>query len=382
MYDPLVVDVFTRIYKDIAPMNDTLGDRAPFAAITGASIGQPSSIAAAGLEGISASSEEMLTLYDLARSLAGIITLSDAGDVIGKHLRRIVPSSVLVFYIYDAEQDLLSAAHVYGEPATIFSRLQIRLGERLSGWVGANRQTIVNSDPILDLGETGRQVQPRLRSCLSTPLVSRMQLIGVLTLYSTVREAFTDDHRRVVEVVARQVTETVRQAICFERVQSQLLRDAVTGLPNVEHLRRFLTCELGSTEPRQALSLVFISIPGLSDERGGPESGGGPIALIVRAIRGTLRGADLLFRYGVDDFVALLTQTDANTAIAIASRIRSALQLTGRSAGLGASELSIRVGASTTPQDGATLDDLVSAAKRRIAAETGFSIGPDQQAVH
>ena len=27
------------------------------------------------------------------------------------------------------------------------------MGQRLSGWVAANRQTILNSDPMLDLGE-------------------------------------------------------------------------------------------------------------------------------------------------------------------------------------------------------------------------------------
>ena len=41
--------------------------------------------------------------------------------------------------------------------------------------------------------------------------MSGSQLVGVLSVYSTIADAFTDDHRRLIEVVARQVSETIRQ---------------------------------------------------------------------------------------------------------------------------------------------------------------------------
>ena len=34
--------------------------------------------------------------------------------------------------------------------------MKVSLGQRLSGWVAANRQTISNSDPMLDLGDVAR----------------------------------------------------------------------------------------------------------------------------------------------------------------------------------------------------------------------------------
>ena len=61
----------------------------------------------------------MLVLYDLARALTGRFSLADAADIISKHLRRIVPASTCVFYVYDNDKDELSAAHASGrrEPA-------------------------------------------------------------------------------------------------------------------------------------------------------------------------------------------------------------------------------------------------------------------------
>ena len=40
-------------------------------------------------------------------------------------------------------------------------------GQRLSGWVAANRQTIANSDAALDLGNLAMRLDPP-QSCLST----------------------------------------------------------------------------------------------------------------------------------------------------------------------------------------------------------------------
>ena len=110
----------------------------------------------AGLSDIAASTEEMLVLYDLAQSLLGGLELADAADIISKHLRRIVPASTCVFFLYDIERDELVAAHASGDNAAHFVELRIPRGQRLTGWVAANKQSIVNSDPVLDLGESAR----------------------------------------------------------------------------------------------------------------------------------------------------------------------------------------------------------------------------------
>ena len=113
---------------------------------------------------------------------------------------------------------------------------RIPLGQRLSGWVGANKQSIRNSDPVLDLGDVARGLTPRLRSCLSSPLVVGQSLVGVLSLYSHSPKAFTEDHQRVIEVFARQVAPAL-QAMSEKRSYAGLkepepaevdLRDTVT----------------------------------------------------------------------------------------------------------------------------------------------------------
>lgn len=212
MYDPLVVDTFIRVHAEIAPKAE------PWAAthhalneIASATHTQAAEAGASGLDDISASSDEMLTLYELARALSGQASVDDKAGIVGNHLRRLIPFSLCVFYMYEPATDELEAKHAVGEAAPLVKGMKIQLGQRLSGWVAANWQTILNSDAALDLGDTARSANPRLRNCLSTPMRSGDQLIGVLTLYSSASEGFTEDHRRLIEVVARQTAHALKR---------------------------------------------------------------------------------------------------------------------------------------------------------------------------
>ena len=201
MYDPLVVDAFLTLQPSINVVGPTPTDtRSGLEAITEASANTLAAADPYSFEEITSSSEEMLALYDLARGLTGQLDPADITDVISKHLRRIVPASWCVFYDYDPHLDELFAAHAFGENASLVLGLKIPLGERSSGWVAANRQTILNSDPVLDLGEIARSMQPRLKSCLGTPLVSEDRLVGVLALYSDRQKRI---HQKIIDALSK-----------------------------------------------------------------------------------------------------------------------------------------------------------------------------------
>lgn len=234
MYDPLVVDTFVRVHRSIAPEPQESGPPSEVLdEIAGSGKILPPPTNSPMLEDIAAGADETLTLSELAKGLAGHLCISDAGDVIADHIRRLIPWSLCVFYLCDPVSDELDARHVVGESATLVRGMRIPLGKRLSGWVAANRQTILNSDPALDLGEAARSRALPLRSCISTALVSEDQLVGVLSLYSDETKGFTEDHRRIIEIIAQHVAHAFRRAVEFD---GSSRRDAVSGLPYLSNL--------------------------------------------------------------------------------------------------------------------------------------------------
>jgi diguanylate cyclase (GGDEF)-like protein/putative nucleotidyltransferase with HDIG domain len=367
MYDPMVVDVFISVYKTIAPTSsETEYSRGGLSALTRGALPSVDGILPTGsrLDDISASTEEMLLLYELAQGLSGKTDLADAADLISKHLRRLVPATTCVFFVYDRNGDEIVAAHAAGENASHFSSIRIAMGQRLSGWVAANRQTILNSDPMLDLGEVARVLKPALRSCLSTPLQVELELVGVLTVYSTHRDAFTEDHRRIVEVVARQVSQTVQRAIGFRQEQTEKLRDHLTGLPNRQHLERFVASELASMAGLPC-SILLIDVSGPSSRGHQKTTSSDVLGRVCEMIRLGLRGADLLFTYDPGRFVALLTQTDTSTAEALMRRVASELARVNVTEEDGKVPLAVRIGRASAPEDGSAFAQLVKVAENR-----------------
>lgn len=384
MYDPVIVDAFISIYTTapqtllpeprllVQPSAHAIERAFPTTPVS-YGLGAVAPSHTSSLEEITASTEETLVLYDLAMGLTGHVELSDAGDVISKHLRRALPASVVVFFIYDSHTDELVSAHATGTHASHLMGLRIPRGERLSGWVAANKVTIVNADPVLDLGEVSRSLRPRLRSCISTPLVRNQDLVGVLSLYSVDPEAFNENHKRVLEVAGRQISQTVANAISFEQHRNSDLRDRSTGLPNARLFERMFAAATANIFPDDKVSVVFVSIAGSGSRSPAVSSATDSlIESVAGAVRRALRGGDLLFRYAPSELVVLLTQTDASTAEHIADRIRANLIEWSKTV-QGEHGVGIKIGVATGPGDGLSVHNLVDRAREREAASGNSS---------
>ena len=359
MYDPVIVDTFTRVHTTIAPQQAVSVSEAPLKAITEAAVPAPAIIQsrAARFEEIAASSDEMLTLFDLAKSLTPSMGVQDGTELIAKHLRRLLPSSACVFYLYDVDADELVATHTSGEHAGHIKGLRVPVGQRLSGWVAANRQTIRNSDPVLDLGESARALNPRPRSCLSTPLVAGQRLVGVLSLYSSNKDAYSEDHERILEVVARQVSGAILEAQNAETRRTRSFKDEGTGLPNYRHLIELIAAQ-SVEEHRHPFCLVSLRF-----ELGSTTGTERATEAIVAAVRQSLRPTDLLFRSAESELVALMLNTDQAATNPILAKLAAALD------GLRANGLiaTARLGLASVPSDTGEAERLLSLARERAA---------------
>jgi diguanylate cyclase (GGDEF)-like protein/putative nucleotidyltransferase with HDIG domain len=369
MYDPLVVDMFVRVHRQIAPTEHPGAVTRSLRAITelATTPGIESFVPSTRLEEISASTDEMLTLFDLARSVSPSMNVSDIADIISKHIRRLVPCSLCVFYVLDIESDELTAAHVAGEQAGVITGLRIPRGQRLSGWVAANRQTIRNSDPVLDFGESARAMTPRPRSCLSTPLLVKAELVGVLTLYSSNRDGFSPDHERVVEIVARQVAPVLKMAREFAAEKAQSFRDELTGLPNTEQFSQFSKSAQQSGGGIIApAGLLLIDVDHLEQINAefGRRAGDAVLNHVVDVVRRILRTSDVLFRHVDDQFVVVLLHTVEATAVSLAEHVSSTV---ANSKGGLKFPVTVSVAVAVAPRDASNFEGLLEVAQKRLA---------------
>jgi len=200
MYDPQVVDAFftmrgqEMVAASVQPR--TLTNTAPEPAP------QPLEHADEGRD-----DRDLQAFFTLGRALSRATSNSQLGEVLWMHLRAYLPASVFVLYGYDGANDTIVAVHTAGATVSGLGTTPIPLGDRLSGWVAATGQTVMNSDARLDLAEPAREHSP-LRSALAVPIMVDGRPAGVLSFYAESSNAFDDADRLLVEAVGRALAGT------------------------------------------------------------------------------------------------------------------------------------------------------------------------------
>jgi putative methionine-R-sulfoxide reductase with GAF domain len=206
-YDPLVVDTFIRSYREIAPLAIQAGQQAH--SVVGIEDVAPriEEQSLASLRHIRANASEAALLDLCSEAVSHATSQTAALEFSAQYLRQLTPATVYALFVYDATADVVTCTSAVGDGQRLLDGLTVRLGERITGWVAANRRASVNSDASLDLTRIAGFFLPPLRSTISAPIVKGERLIGVLTAYSPTEEPFNEGHLYALEHVALSVAD-------------------------------------------------------------------------------------------------------------------------------------------------------------------------------
>ena len=159
--------------------------------------------------------EGLLAMASLSRALGGTAELSDVGALMWVLLRQVVPSDALALFLPDETHDHVVIKYAAGAHAHALRGVTRPTSTGVAGWVAVNRRAVLNAEPILDVGFRA-ETAPSLRSSLVVPLIESDAVIAVLALYSKDLLAFTDDHVRVLELLAPRLANGLIDAVIAE----------------------------------------------------------------------------------------------------------------------------------------------------------------------
>lgn len=154
----------------------------------------------------------LLAIASLTRALGGTAQLADVGSLLWALLRHVVTCDSMALFLPDESHDHVVIRYAAGAHAYALRGVTRPTPQGVAGWAAVHRKTVVNAEPILDLGFRATS-NPALRSCLVTPLVDSDAVIAVLALYSKELLAFTDDHVRVIELLAPRLAASMIDAV-------------------------------------------------------------------------------------------------------------------------------------------------------------------------
>lgn len=152
------------------------------------------------------------------------------------------------------------------------------------------------------------------------------QHLGDITL--TRRQRFPEAEILLIEDLLCKLVYPLRNAIRFQQAYQHALTDTLTGLANRYAFDQSLQREIDLAKRRDSpLALIVLDLDHFKaiNDTHGHSIGDNVLKQLSDSIRETLRRSDICFRYGGEEFVVILSDTDLQAAWFVAERLRQAV---------------------------------------------------------
>lgn len=172
---------------------------------------------------------------------------------------------------------------------------------------------------VLAVGHTGRHHCSYRLNLLGTEL-------GEVAMSRNKR--FSEQDLAQVEYLLCTLVYPLRNALHYRDALAAAHHDPLTGIGNRAALEDHLAREVAlARRHHQSLSLLVVDIDWFKqvNDRHGHTIGDAVLRSVARVTKELLRGDDLLFRFGGEEFVVLLRGTPQDGAMIVAERIRAAI---------------------------------------------------------
>jgi diguanylate cyclase (GGDEF)-like protein len=200
---------------------------------------------------------------------------------------------------------------------------------------------------------------------LPTMLWERLQVGNVILAAGAGRhEPLTPEESELFRIFMLQGEAGIKNLVLFDQVKSMAIRDALTGLYNYGYFKEALHYEVEkSRRYKMPLSLFFLDIDNFKqvNDTLGHLKGDKVLRQVAAILKQGIRQADLLCRYGGDEFVMLLSQTPPDQAMVLAERLRQDITQSAMNRLEKRCKVTVSIGVAGL-EPGMSTDDLIKAA--------------------
>jgi diguanylate cyclase (GGDEF)-like protein/PAS domain S-box-containing protein len=248
-------------------------------------------------------------------------------------LKEIIPydlSNILIIEGDKVRPLLLHGYEKYGEEIREkVMRVSFDLSKTANlRWIWEHRQPLVIPDTAIHPDWIADKTVYSIRSWVGAPIISQDKVTAFLCLDKEEPNFYTTEHAETLAIFANQAALALEKARLFEEVQLLAITDSLTGLFNRRHFFSLAEKEFErSLRYHRPLALLMLDLDEFKqvNDRYGHLIGDQVLQTTSAIIQQSLRKVDISGRYGGEEFVILMPETDQEKALQAAERLRQTI---------------------------------------------------------
>ncbi len=267
--------------------------------------------------------------YAMIRRLSRLGSVEAVAGSVVRHVAELLGAERVSLALYREADASLTIEATEGFPLTAVKGVRILPGDWVVGHVFASRRPVIVPDVRLLPNLRANPTKYRTFSFAAVPMLAGSEAVGVITVTDKRgNTAFT----RQDELVLRTLAAAAAVALVAARSGDEVTRlayaatiDALTGLLNRPGFDTRLHQEVERSRRESGNLAVLMAdvddFKTINDTRG-HQVGDAVLRLVGSVIRSSVRVFDVCARYGGDEFAVVMPNSDRESAIMCAERIR------------------------------------------------------------
>src|SRR5258707_3658874 len=158
-------------------------------------------------------------------------------------VRKVIDYEIFAILLLNERRQELSVLCHVGYPAEVAVRLLVKMGQAVTGRAAQTRQAVLVADATQE--DFYLEAVPNVCSELAIPLIVKNRVIGVIDIEAREKGYFTDEHKRLLTLIASRMAVAIENARLYTRTTRQartllLLNEIARELTSILNLDELL----------------------------------------------------------------------------------------------------------------------------------------------
>jgi len=183
-------------------------------------------------------------------------------------VRKVIDYQIFAILLLNEKTQELSFRFQVGYPHEVAERMRVKVGEGVTGLAAQRREAVLVGDVADHADYIG--AAPGVRSELAVPLILKNRVIGVLNIEALQPNYFTEEHKRLLTLIASRMAVGIENARLYTRTTRQartlvLLNEIareLTSILNLDELLKHIAELLTRLIDYQMFSILLLDAAG------------------------------------------------------------------------------------------------------------------------